>query len=228
MRVPFLDNLNRELKPQRRKLRAKILTLRGRREDAVEELARSADGLVSREQLRLLYRTALETAGPGDIAEIGSWKGRSTIALGAALLDRGEQDCRIWAIDHHVGGEELKAKLGPSGSTLDVFRANIERAGVSEFITPLVMNSDEGARELSKRGVTLRMVFIDGGHDEESARNDIVNFLPLMRPGGIVALHDCHPDWEYPGVWRAYQKELQPRVEEIGSATHLLVTRLRE
>jgi len=34
------------------------------------------------------------------------------------------------------------------------------------------------------------MVFIDGDHSYEGARYDIEHSLPLLRPGGILVLHD--------------------------------------
>ena len=59
-----------------------------------------------------------------------------------------------------------------------------------------------------------------------SVRRDLLNYLPLVRPGGLVVLHDCVEDGLHPGVWRAYQAELAPRSVEIDRAESLLVTRL--
>ena len=89
------------------------------------------------------------------------------------------------------------------------------------------MTSIEGARVLTERGVRLAMAFIDGAHDEESVRRDIRAFVPLPSSGGLVALDDCVPDGQFPGVWKAYQSELASQVSEIGRASTLLVTQLR-
>ncbi len=90
------------------------------------------------------------------------------------------------------------------------------------------MTSEDGAKVLAKRGVRLRMVFIDGAHDEQSVTRDIRAFLPLLYPGAIVALHDCMPGGGgWAGVWKAYQRALAGRVDELDRATSLLVTRLK-
>ncbi len=40
------------------------------------------------------------------------------------------------------------------------------------------------------------LVFIDGLHTYEQALNDAVNALKVLKPGGVVALHDCNPPHE--------------------------------
>ncbi len=226
MRVPGLHKLNQSLKPARRRLRAALLTRRGRREDAIVQLSRIVDGMFRQDEIRLLYRSVKEAAGPGDIAEIGSWKGRSTVVMGLALGDRGEENCRIFAIDHHVGSEEHRNRIAREGSTFDDFRFNIQRMGVSEFIEPLVMKSGEGSRVLAERGIRLRFLFIDGAHDEASVREDIRNFLPLMHPEATIALHDCEEEGGFPGVWKAFEQELAPKVKILERASSLLIARL--
>jgi len=39
-------------------------------------------------------------------------------------------------------------------------------------------------------GHPLDLLHIDGGHEEERARSDWERYSPLVRPGGIVAMHD--------------------------------------
>lgn len=187
-------------------------------------------GWSTKEELRALYRAVRSAGGPGDVAEIGSWKGRSTIVIASALRDAGIDDARIWAIDHHVGSDEDRHRvvLEKEGSTLDAFRRNLRRAGVAGRIEPLVMSSRDAAAELVRRGVSLRMVFIDGAHDEKSVRADIRAFVPLLRPGGVIALHDCDiEDANFPGVWNAYRTDLEPDVDLVEHADSLLVARLR-
>jgi predicted O-methyltransferase YrrM len=45
------------------------------------------------------------------------------------------------------------------------------------------------------------IVFIDALHDHESVKQDIAAWLPLVRSGGVLALHDFNHKW--PGVERA-------------------------
>ena len=226
MRLPLLYSINVRLKPARRRLRAWWLTRRGGREDAVVLLSRIVNGMFRQDEIRLLYRAVCSAQGPGDIAEIGSWKGRTAVVMGLALQDSGHTDCRIYAIDHHEGSDEHQERIARHGSTLPIFRDNIRALGVSDVVEEIVADSVRGVRLLEERGIRLRMAFIDGAHDEDSVRQDIRLFLPLLSPGALVALHDCEPGGGFPGVWKAYQSELASRVTEVGRASSLLVARL--
>jgi predicted O-methyltransferase YrrM len=228
VRIEFLRHTNRRLKPHRHKLWAGVLTGLGHHADAAVWLSRLAKGMFNPRESRLLYRTARSAPGPGDIAEIGSWMGRTSILLGLAVRDAGWQDCRVWAIDHHVGSEEHQEYITREGSTLEHFRRNIAGARLGSVVQELVMTSVNAAKVLAQRGVTLRMVFIDGAHDEQSVRQDIRSMLPLMRPGGIMAFHDCVPGGGgFPGVWRAFEAELGSKAEIVERADSLVVSRLR-
>ncbi len=202
-------------------MRSRWMALLGRREEAAVMLARSVPGLTWRDEIALLYRTVRDLKLPGNIAEIGSWKGRTAVAMGRALLERGAQERRIFCIDPHMAGEEGER------STLETFRMSVRSAGVQDVIEEMVMTSAEAACVLAQRDSRLAMVFIDGRHDEESVRQDIRAFLPLVARGGLIALHDCVPEGQFPGVWKAYQAELADQVLEIARASSLIVTWLR-
>jgi predicted O-methyltransferase YrrM len=45
------------------------------------------------------------------------------------------------------------------------------------------------------RGHPLDLLFIDGDHSYEGVKADFVNFGPLVRPGGLIVLHDIVPDF---------------------------------
>ena len=104
-------------------MRTRWLTLLGRHEEAAVVLARSVPGLTWRDEIALLYRTVSDLELPGDIAEIGSWKGRTAVAMGRALLDCGAQR-RIHCIDPHMAGEEGER------STLETFRTSVRNARI--------------------------------------------------------------------------------------------------
>lgn len=219
-----------EIRDVGRRLRSRIHQLRGNGAEAAMLWAWTVPGWSTKDELRALYRAAAGAAGPGDVAEVGSWKGRSTIVLARALRDAGIADARVWAIDHHVGSDEDEHReiLAREGSTFDAFRANVRASGVGDRIEPLVLSSVEGARELARRGVTLRMAFIDGAHDVDSVRADLRAFLPLVRAGGLIALHDCEErDASFPGVWQAYREVLADRVDVVEHVDALLVARRR-
>jgi predicted O-methyltransferase YrrM len=43
-------------------------------------------------------------------------------------------------------------------------------------------------------GDRLDVLFIDGDHSFAGVSDDFARYAPLVRPGGIVAFHDIHPD----------------------------------
>jgi len=227
VQIPLLHTVNEALQPFRRRLRARVFDLLGRPEDAAFWRARIIPGMFRHDEMRLLYRTARAAPGPGDVAEIGSWKGRTSVLMALALRDAG-QDCTVYAIDHHEGGEELLGRVAAEGRSLVHFRRNIQLYGLGGRIQEMVMPAEQATAELLERGVKLRLAFIDGAHDEPSVREDIRNMLPLMQPGAYLAFHDFHPEGgTHPGVGKAFYSELGDRVDIVDTASSLLVTRLR-
>ena len=218
------------VKAWRRRVRAGWLSAIGQPEQASYWLVRSLPGFLPKDQVRLLYRTVGAEPDPGDIAEIGSWMGKSTVTIARSLLDHGIRDCRVFAIDPHQGTPADRLPLGELDSTLPVLQSNLRAAKVERLVEPLVMTADDGAVELARRGVRLRMAFIDGPHDEDSVRSQIRAYRPLVRPGGLMAFHDCDPEGgAFPGVWRALESELLGgEADIVDHAGVLWVARLRD
>jgi predicted O-methyltransferase YrrM len=89
-------------------------------------------------------------------------------------------------------------------------------------------HSAETARELERllRGEQLDALFIDGDHTYDGVRADFERYAPLVRSGGIVALHDVNEDFrtsrgvdspsisgDVPRFWRELQE--RHRTEEL-------------
>lgn len=186
---------------------------------------RRLEGFLSRPKVNLVYQNVLELSGPGEIAEIGSWKGKSTVALALAVRRSGRTE-RVYAIDHHHGSEEHRELLGPSGSTWPDFQQTLREAHVEDLVVPLKMKSTDGARWLAEHGVRLKFLLVDGAHDEESVAQDLRSFLPLCLSGCRIALDDAEPETWWPGVYRAYERVLKHRAREIRWAGKMLLVEL--
>jgi predicted O-methyltransferase YrrM len=66
------------------------------------------------------------------------------------------------------------------------------------------------------------LLFIDGDHSYEGVRRDWELYSPLVRPGGLIALHDIveGPEWavgEVPRFWREVRDTLDDVVELVES-----------
>jgi predicted O-methyltransferase YrrM len=196
----------------------------GARRTADVLYARRLEGFLSTPKVKLLYRVVNRLSGSGQIAEIGSWKGKSTVVLSLAAKRAGRGET-VYAIDHHLGiAEDMRRNTRtPVGSTWPAFLSAIAVAGVDDVVQPLRMTSLDAARWLVRRQVQLKFLLVDGAHDEESVSEDLHAFFPLVLPGGLVALDDAKPDGCCPGVYAAYRKVIENKTRPIAWAGSLFL-----
>jgi precorrin-6B methylase 2 len=123
--------------------------------------------------LQALFLAARDSRGNGSIVEIGAYKGKSTIALASgSKMARRE---KVFSIDPHSGG------------TLEIFRKNIAKSGLSGQVITLVADSRAGREKFEG---LIRLIFIDGLHDYDSVKADIELWKDRVIDGGILAFHD--------------------------------------
>jgi hypothetical protein len=75
--------------------------------------------------------------------------------------------------------------------TLPHFRATLTGTGLDGAVIAIVGRSADVARLW---GVTLGMLFIDGGHTDAAAQADYESWAPWVEHGGALAIHDVFPD----------------------------------
>ncbi len=156
-------------------------------------------GFLHPEEGARLYELARMAAGIGPCLEVGSYCGKSTLYLGAACRETGQQ---VFALDHHRGSEEhqpgeayhdpelVDAETGRV-DTLPALRRTLARAGLEETVLAVVAGTRQAGRHWR---TPLGMVFIDGGHSEAAALEDYRTWAPHILPGGVLAIHDLFPD----------------------------------
>lgn len=180
--------------------------------DQVAVLVTRVDGWLSEAQGRALFEAAAATTGRGAIVEIGSWKGRSTIWLAAGAKLGGR---RVFAIDPHVNSRE-----DPDAATLADFRRNIEQAGLSDVVEPLIISSADAATLFEG---PVELLFIDGDHSYDAVLRDAELWLPKLAEGATVMFHDVSTA-AYSGPRRIFRRHvcLSPKfdsIRRIGSMT---------
>jgi hypothetical protein len=162
-------------------------------------LLQDVKGFLDDEEGRRIYTLALEVSGRGPCLEIGSYCGKSTLYLGAACRESGSI---LFSVDHHRGSEEqqpgeeyfdpeLWDPRSRSVDTLPAFRHTIARAGLEAFVVPMVCPSAVAARAWA---TPLSLIFIDGGHAEETVRADYLVWSNHLIPGGYLLFHDVFTD----------------------------------
>lgn len=129
--------------------------------------------------------------------EVGSYKGKSARAqsLGAAArhFATGEQG-HVVCVDRFQDNTEGD------------FRHNLREEIQSGLVTILSMESAEGAAECQRLGFQFDFFFIDGSHLKGDVLRDIDIWLPLMKPGGVLAFHDCYPGESDNGISQALEE----------------------
>jgi len=152
------------------------------------------------DEAALLYRLARD-AESGPFAEIGRFKGGSTLIFAAALPDGAE----LWSYDLHVAlrpdipGEELDRELGDA----------LARYGLDGKVHLIVADS----RTVDPPPAPLELLFVDGDHTYEGARADYERWRELVRPGGHLLFHDAVDTGRYGNVYPGVAR----LVGEIGS-----------
>lgn len=163
------------------------------------EHARSAKGFMPEDEGLLLHRHARERLPHGPALEVGTYCGKSAIYLGAAAREVGGT---VFTVDHHRGSEENQAgwehhdttvvdpELGLM-DTLPTFRRTIALAGLEDQVVAVIGKSLTVAAHWR---TPLSLLFIDGGHGEEPARDDYDAWVPWIERDGVLVIHDVFPD----------------------------------
>lgn len=168
-------------------------------DDALRRTAEEATGFMPADEGLALYEAAADAARVGDLLEIGTYCGKSTIYLAAAAAEHGRV---VVTIDHHRGSEEQQpgweyhdaSLVDPEVGLMDTvptMRRTLHAAGVEDYVVAIVGRSPVVARLWN---TPVALVFIDGGHTDEHAQADYENWAHHVAPGGVLAVHDVFPN----------------------------------
>ena len=134
--------------------------------------------------------------------EIGAWKGKSVCYAAVEIINSGK-NIKIDSVDTWEGSPGEPVLMNDesviNGTLYDEFIKNIEP--VKSIVTPIKNTSVEAAKLYADN--SLFFVFIDGSHLYESVREDILAWLPKVKPGGFIGGHDIDQTEEFNGVRRA-------------------------
>ena len=163
------------------------------------KVAEAVKGFLPQNEALALYNAAVSVEVKGPLLEVGSYCGKSSVYLGYAAQSIGRV---LYALDHHRGSEEnqegwehhdpqlIDNQKGVM-DTLPYFRDAIFTAGLEDVVIALVGQSGVIARNWT---TPLSFLFIDGGHGEEPAKADFNGWVPKVKEGGILAIHDVFPN----------------------------------
>ena len=185
-----------------------------------KKLADTFDGWLTEREEKFLFLEALRSNPRGVILEIGSWQGKSTTYLvnGVAL---GKNKNKIYAIDPHIGSIEHEAKL-KNKSSLEKFKENMEKVGISGKIETIIDKSQSAAKDWK---LPISLLWIDGDHSYVGAKADFDLYFPFLVKGGVVALHDSTQGSLPRVVYESFKKKGVHKIRLIDSIAYAKISK---
>jgi predicted O-methyltransferase YrrM len=148
----------------------------------------TVDGWMSDAQARRLWQAARAVPASGQIVEIGSFRGRSTIVLARAAHDA----VTVIAIDPHGGSDrgpnEIAADEARGESDHAAFIANLAAAGVADVVRHVRKASNDARGDVTG---PVDVLYIDGAHRYAPAKDDIERWGDRVAPEGRMLIHDA-------------------------------------
>ena len=163
------------------------------------------EGYLMEGQEEALFNIVKQLPDDAVIVEIGSFKGRSTVAMGYAARGTNRRIYAINPFDPENDGVPSSSR----GEYKDIFLNNIRQNGLERYIYPVQDLSQNVAQGWT---IPIDFIFIDGSHQYEDVKQDVETFYPHVKPGGIIALHDVIHAWPGPlRVWNSLAQFLQDK-----------------
>jgi predicted O-methyltransferase YrrM len=165
------------------------------------ETMKSIEGSLSEKEMKFLALLAACPTAKGEILEIGSFKGKSTIILakGASLTAK----ANVVAVDPLTSPATTDPDLKGQESSSKDFQINLRNTGVEKHVEFHRKRSCELA-EIWNRDI--RLLWIDGDHTYAGTKSDFDMFSRFLSNGAIVAIHDVLNNFE--GTIRVFLEDV--------------------
>lgn len=134
------------------------------------------------------------------VFELGTYTGRSALVM---LPHIQKNDGRLYCVDWFKGNPGVKVSsdvdLPPDHparinityrehNILDIFLKNLKESSYRDLVTILVGSTDSVASIVADE--TADFIFLDADHRYTAMRNDILNWYPKLKKGGLFCGHD--------------------------------------
>lgn len=148
-----------------------------------------------------IFLEAVKNAKDGDhFVEIGIWKGGSAAFMGVEIFNSGKK-LRYDAIDCFA----LTKEFGEKSDNYELAKVNLKPVIDLGVVNLIKSHSLDIVGTYADESLSL--CFIDGSHEYEDVKADLIAWLPKVKKDGILAGHDYVSD-NHIGVCKAVNEVL--------------------
>jgi len=122
------------------------------------------------------------------MVEIGSFVGESTVLFAQSFK-------QVIAIDPFLADYDPADPTSYLFEFKNVYETYLERTGDHKNIKTIKLTSTD-AKDVLKDEL-FDFIYIDGLHTYEGVKEDIINYLPLVKKGGVIGGHDYTDNTEH-------------------------------
>ncbi len=192
-----------------------ILRSKGPRYDCIRGYL-EIDGWLTPDEAAELYDLAAATPDrQPTVVEIGAWVGKSSLVLAKGV--RGKDRPTLICIDpFNADGDDFSRpeyehrKSSFDAPLLQVFSDNMRRHSVLDCVRAVQGYSHDVVKGFRE---AIDLLFIDGNHECEAVRRDILDWSPLVKRGGMLVLHDVGKQAPEDGPQLAMERHLLGNAE---------------
>lgn len=163
----------------------------------IQSAVEAIEGFMVPGQEEYLFNKVKSLPNDAVVVEIGSYKGRSTVAMAYACIGTNR---KIYCIDTWDGNDIDF----PDRNFFEIWQQNVQKNGLYEYVVPLQGYSHQVLSQwIEFTGANkINFIFIDGSHQFLDVLKDFELSFPLLKEDGWIAFHDVVPTW--PGSERVW------------------------
>jgi predicted O-methyltransferase YrrM len=161
-----------------------------------------------------MYDLAIENIPEnGKFLEIGCFLGKSTHYLCTNLINAGREDVTVYGLDTFRGSTEHKFldKITKDGSFYETTKQNLQYF-IGRNQCHLIESRSDNQETIDRfEDKTFDVIMVDGAHEYDAVLEDIQNWWPKVKDGGIMLLDDMYME----SVKQAAHIGLKDKVENF-------------